>query len=880
MEKNVKQNDLLAAYALNMCTVSVSQIVDYEDSNVLEQEYETILNSLNLENMPKDESLLDIFRQLLDTITFFRIQEVDKEIIEMEYQHRVKNAIWNSAPNFGLIVAGGNPLTMLVSLASQVGLGYMNYRKELSNADFEAKKSYYQLKKTAIEEFNSLRRELFNTAWRLADTYSFPDEYRLTEKQIRKYNRILLEQDSLVKYERLEAIKDSFKAYPPFWYFIGNAANMSARDKECPLSDEERASLKEQAILYFKEYEKISDYNLLRDDQILAGCLVEHVDILMEKMFDTDDKSESENHDTLKETILDLVNKAVDISSNAFDTLEICALDFIRIGCFEKAEKILEILVNEKYNKNINAQLLSSIYVRYSKEKKYDILASRIDHRCLFPMPKTGCSVNDELNESFINSQRMIVKDNLKKVLNAVDEMYQIQFNKIINDFGTGELYSEFYLDKNEAERIRYINKLMNRKGKWEIYQGVLKSVDYELVLLDSLNEMYAKLFSLEFLDSGDNSLQYEKDIKEYIKKNKESFNSLQMKMREGDFEFGDYKELKKNSISSITKHALLGLLKSGMDSIDQLEKERISELELELQRFCTDNNIDLTESDDFILDENEVSMPFTPSLFGGIAVVSSRKTHNKEKMVGFAKEMLKDYTSGNNEKGVLFFGDKQFDEYFSMHMFNQKKYIKPVAIMVLTGENQSESDLIVTSKGVIEVNRGKIGFLTPLDEVEYDQGNVLLLYDEWVGGVVPKIALEKKQKKRYTNQRIDVAILFKTIHELGIRYVDNDGFSVESVSDELTGETIMDWIDEKKYESDSGLKCAVVYPDNERNSDLLNQIIEKYNPESAKYIVLYIYEEDTGVILDIHIMEYNSIGTNLQKELLENETGVYVIEL
>ena len=35
-----------AAYALNMCTVSVSQIVDYNDLNVLEQEYEAILNNL------------------------------------------------------------------------------------------------------------------------------------------------------------------------------------------------------------------------------------------------------------------------------------------------------------------------------------------------------------------------------------------------------------------------------------------------------------------------------------------------------------------------------------------------------------------------------------------------------------------------------------------------------------------------------------------------------------------------------------------------------------------------------------------------------------------------------------------------------------------
>ena len=42
------------AFALNLCTVSVSQIIDYADIVVLDQEYDTILNNLNLESIPKD----------------------------------------------------------------------------------------------------------------------------------------------------------------------------------------------------------------------------------------------------------------------------------------------------------------------------------------------------------------------------------------------------------------------------------------------------------------------------------------------------------------------------------------------------------------------------------------------------------------------------------------------------------------------------------------------------------------------------------------------------------------------------------------------------------------------------------------------------------
>lgn len=119
------EDKIKAAYALNMCTVSVSQIIDYSDLNILEQEYEAILNNLNLEQIPKDEALLHILKQLLDTITYFRIEDGEKKIIEKEYQQKMKNAIWASVPNFGMIVAGGNPITMAISLASQVGIGYM-----------------------------------------------------------------------------------------------------------------------------------------------------------------------------------------------------------------------------------------------------------------------------------------------------------------------------------------------------------------------------------------------------------------------------------------------------------------------------------------------------------------------------------------------------------------------------------------------------------------------------------------------------------------------------------------------------------------------------------------------------------------------------------
>ena len=131
-----KVDQITAAYALNLWTVSISQIIDYNDVNVLEQEYNTIMNNLNLENMPDDEALLDVIKEIMDEITFLRISEGDKKIIEKTYQHQLKNAVWSAVPNVGAIFATSNPVAMGVTLATQVGIGYMNYRRNRSESNF------------------------------------------------------------------------------------------------------------------------------------------------------------------------------------------------------------------------------------------------------------------------------------------------------------------------------------------------------------------------------------------------------------------------------------------------------------------------------------------------------------------------------------------------------------------------------------------------------------------------------------------------------------------------------------------------------------------------------------------------------------------------
>lgn len=485
---------LQAAYALNLCTVSVSQIIDYNDVNILEQEYETILNNLNLENMPKDEALLDILKCLLETVAFFRIQEGEKKLLEKEYQQKMKNAIWEVVPNLSVVVSGGGIVSMLGSLAMQVGIGYMNYRKNRNQYALEKEKKDWALQKSAMEQFEGLQQQLFVTAWRLADAYNFPDEFRLTERQIKQYNAILMDTDEIRKFERLESIKHKFAAYPPFWYYIGNTANSISNRKDLGLNNTEKNYFKEQAKKYFEYYIVCNKYNLLREDAIAAACNLEYANLL-------DPATESEK-------IEHLTDSAIEYTGNSWDIFQLCAFNYLKIGATDKAIRIMRILINENYNATTNAQLLSRLYVEKVLQKSnaeqaladYKLLASRVQKDYLFPLPQNtmNCSA---LQESFITAQKDILFTKYQMAMLEFYKKYSIRINKIIPLPNSKKWRTEIYSDNKREERLRQLALECSNKEVLMNYCLEISNISYGYQLLEILNEMFASVSTLNFLN-------------------------------------------------------------------------------------------------------------------------------------------------------------------------------------------------------------------------------------------------------------------------------------------------------------------------------------------------------------------------------------------
>jgi len=466
-----------AVYALNLCMVSISQIIDYSDLYVLEQEYEGILNNLNLENMPKDEALLDILRQILDTITFFRIQEGEKKFIEQEYQSRMKTAIWSAVPNCGVILACAEPKAMLLSLVTQIGTGYMNYRRTKAEAGFAREKAEWELQKAAIEQFNGLRRELFTTAWRLAKEYGFEDELRLTESQIAQYNRVLMDTNPYRRFKRLEDLEKYFGAYPPFWYFKGHTA--------LEIGDTDSAD---------EAYEKYFNINtrqnrLLRTDPIYATCALEWVSLM------------GENEQERK---LEYIGYAIDSAGSHFDILQLCAMAYLDMREVDKATDLLRRLVCEGYNDSLNAQLLSSLYInKYLEEpnnetpkKNYDNLCKYTEEDRLITWPDTDNASVQELYNEFIRNHRAALLDGYANFLCHYYDQKSAQLQLLLADAADREKVLVKFIHNLESELASFpsasvehgdfIKKLSNKKPKLEdLRRSGYTSQKYEEVFGD-----------------------------------------------------------------------------------------------------------------------------------------------------------------------------------------------------------------------------------------------------------------------------------------------------------------------------------------------------------------------------------------------------------
>lgn len=686
-----------AAYALNLCTVSISQIVDYNDVYVLEQEYNAILNNLNLEAMPKDEALLKILVETLNTITFFRIQELKKQKVESDYQRRMKNAIWSAVPNLSMIMAG-NPIAMVLSVATQVGTAYMNYRREKADAGTEKENSEFELQITAMEQFHALQRELFTTAWRLADSYGFKDEWRLTENEIKQYDRILMDADEYRKYARLEAIAPNFEAYPPFWYFYAHTALYISENETNAVA---KAEYRNRAKNHFEKYYQLNRFSLLREDQLAASALLEYSDLLL-----------LENAKENTEKVYQLVMEAQKKAGNANDVLQLCAISYLKIGKTEDAARLLKYLVNEEYNSAMNAKILSRIYVSQylatespAAYTEYGILARRIAPEFLFPMPK-GTVSDQSLEEAFIKRQKVTL-------IKAYRTTLQDYARKTRDDY---------------EDALQDLEKSCYKEETVALLVSKLGAGEYSRNCVVQLNRMVAGLDTLPVFRNLEKREALIKLIEGTLRNTRPAVRNLQKETTNFDEE--DYEKLTELFSYQRLTEVFFDKLKARVtDEIANSQKlGTLNLLENDLLQFCDAQELPVPQWLNLTQEKQQIPEGKESRYFDDVfledAPDSETQKQLKEKMekiIGAAKgHIIKDAANA----AIYLRTEKLFDIYFeNSKMTGATKYlVKQKAVAVIDDKTNRDCDLILTIDGVVIVNQNRISDeKIPYDVIKFD---------------------------------------------------------------------------------------------------------------------------------------------------------------
>ncbi len=851
IDKHTEMEKRQAAYALNMCTVSVSQIVDYNDAYIMEQEYEAILNNLNLKQMPKDEALLRILSEIMNTITFFRIQDIRKKQIEKKYESRMKNAIWSAVPSLNVVVSG-NPVAIALALVTQIGSGYMNYRKEKASAGTDKEDAEIELEITAIEQLNSLKRELFTTAWRLADEYDFEDEWRLTEKQIKQYNDILIDYDELRKYERLDAMKENFSAYPPFWYYIGNAANNIAKSHELELSVETRQKYKEIALAHFEKYEEVSENSILRQDQLNSSCALEHVELLLE----------DNNFD--RDKVVKLITKAAKMSGNAFDVLQVCSIAFLKINELEGASRILRILVNEDYNKTVNAQLLSGIYVREKNKIDYDILTTRVAPQYLYPLPLQG---EDEavLEAKFEQQQKKVLKGKYKKVLEKTIDKYSMELYREISIFDLDEEYSDdFFENSKRAKKTRIMSakRMFLDDSKRDYYLERMSSINLPTEYVDILENMFGALFKTsiysdpvlqgEALDRTSNAIVTYRD----------AINSIQEDIKNQSFSLKDYERIQRVGIYHFVKDAFNMLYHQTCKMIDGAVMNDLLSMEGDLLSYCDRVGIAMPEislgGECSNKDFDEPKELFDVSMFGAKAISVKRDLDYINNMLAFIENKMNDANAGENLV-ILYRGNVEFERYFNDVAFEKYPSLKSNSLMIIKSNGKTRTDLIYTTEGIVYVQKGKVKKKTPYADVIYAQDNLVLF------------------GTKYKNDSINIAVLYDIVKGIDKKFINvNDLEQKIEYVGKIDAKSLNEWFKSRPDAMDDSVTRVYAWP----NKELFNGLgyCLQEDLDSERYLLQFYYDNESNDIIGLRIVEFDAIDESL-KSKLNGAGGVIQLE-
>lgn len=212
----------------------VSKIKTYNNVLVLEEEYKQISpGRLNLNRIP-DQKTLDKITAMLDLLYSMVDAERDLEHWKRKYEMRRKNAQFNfwtgqyrvagstvSDLSWNSLISSFDPVYSLSNSALESYRSYTQYVQELESEAIQRK---FQFETAQLERLHQLNKELLQSQWEMIQEYDFDDSLRVADTDIIRFIEALKDSDRARVYSRIEAMKERFKIFPVYWYYLSSVA--------------------------------------------------------------------------------------------------------------------------------------------------------------------------------------------------------------------------------------------------------------------------------------------------------------------------------------------------------------------------------------------------------------------------------------------------------------------------------------------------------------------------------------------------------------------------------------------------------------------------------------------------------------------------------
>jgi hypothetical protein len=330
-----------AAIALNHLHSSLNKIVTYNDKVVLEQEYDDIINNLDLTAI-EDREIVEVITYVMDTLTRSKITETEKEHLQGEYQEKLDSALTDAIT--GLNLSGRNPLEMAMNIAVSSGSLYMDYKTNQNRYKKDLDKGNWQLDKGSISEINDVRKDFIKTYWAIMKRYNMPDRWRVSEKQFQRLHSVLRGSDSEKQYRQLIRMEKELEILPDYWFELALIAK--------------KIGNKEAELNAIQSYESLND-QLLRHNSYYS-LLLANKTMHMDKQTD-------------RELIAETLAQMLQIDPMNPERKLFAALKYMQIDYPQKGEELLNQNIDDNFLSTLSQRLKIDIFISANQDDLYAV---------------------------------------------------------------------------------------------------------------------------------------------------------------------------------------------------------------------------------------------------------------------------------------------------------------------------------------------------------------------------------------------------------------------------------------------------------------------------------------------------------------------------